>query len=76
MVHPIANIWGGVCFTKSKVCHDVMRRLLAGVPKGKRPSASPEDGVRRSARSFPQLGSLQSLDPALEEMMTLGSNKH
>ena len=29
MVHPIANIWGEVCFTKSKVCHDVMRRLLA-----------------------------------------------
>ena len=51
-----------------------LRRLLADVPKGKRQSVSPEDGVRRSARSFPQLGSLQSLDPALEEMMTLGSN--
>lgn len=45
-------------------------------PQRKAPICLSEDGVRRSARSFPQLGSLQSLDPALEEMMTLGSKKH
>ena len=56
MVHPIANIWGEVCFTKSKVCHDVMRRLLAGVPKGKRQSVSPRTAYADLLAASPSWG--------------------